>query len=135
DSSTAVIADEATDFTVATGAIADGSATNAVSAKVTDAKGNPVVGVDVTFAVATGDARFGSMAGEQSVVVKTTAGGIASTTLVSEVAGNNDVTARVGSKTTAAKVSSFVADSSTAVIADEATDFTVATGAIADGSA
>ncbi|MFY1017220.1 hypothetical protein, partial [Escherichia coli] len=53
DAGSAVIADEATDFTVATGAIADGSATNAVSAKVTDAKGNPVVGVDVTFAVAT----------------------------------------------------------------------------------
>ncbi len=68
----AFVADQGTDFTVATGAIADGSATNAVSATVKDAVGNLVgEGVVVTFTVTSGAARFVDMDGEQFIVVTT----------------------------------------------------------------
>ncbi|MGL6627798.1 inverse autotransporter beta domain-containing protein, partial [Aeromonas jandaei] len=109
DSSGWVIADEASDFVVDTGAVANGTASNAVRAVVTDARGNLVPDVDVTFAVA-GEARFGGMEGAQTVTVRTDANGVASTELVSQVAGDNQVTAQVGSVTTVAKVSRFVAD-------------------------
>ncbi|MEM0552801.1 inverse autotransporter beta domain-containing protein [Aeromonas sp. SER] len=136
DAGSAVIADEETDFAVATGAIADGRDTNVVSATVKDAAGNLVgEGIAVTFTVS-GDARFVDMSGKQPLVVVTNDKGVAATTLVSKVAGDNQVTAQVGKHApTRAKPSRFVADASTAVIADEETDFTVATGAIADGSA
>ncbi|MGL6627773.1 Ig-like domain-containing protein, partial [Aeromonas jandaei] len=117
DSGTAVIADEASDFVVDTGAVANGTASNAVRAVVTDARGNLVPDVDVTFAVA-GEARFGGMEGAQTVTVRTDANGVASTELVSQVAGDNQVTAQVGSVTTVAKVSRFVADITTARVVD-----------------
>jgi adhesin/invasin len=100
DSNTAQIAD--VDFTVATGALANGSATNAMSATVKDANGNAVPNVDVTFAVTTGDAT------PRSQMVQTDADGVATATLVSLVAGDNAVTATVGSNTATAKTSSFV---------------------------
>jgi adhesin/invasin len=125
DSTTAQIADA--DFRVASGAVANGEATNALSATVKDANGNAVPNVDVTFAVTTGDATPGSQ------MVQTDADGVATATLVSLVAGDNAVTATVGSNTATAKTSSFIANSTTAQIADA--DFTVAGGAVANGEA
>uniref|UniRef100_UPI001643EE61 Ig-like domain-containing protein n=1 Tax=Yersinia frederiksenii TaxID=29484 RepID=UPI001643EE61 len=129
DETTAIIA--ATDFTVASGAVADNSATNALSATVKDSHGNTVPNVSVTFAV-TGGATFagGTLT---SLAVTTDNNGIATANLVSLVAGDHPVTATVGTNTTAAKNSTFIADETTAVIA--ATDFTVASGAVADNSA
>ncbi|WP_172668219.1 Ig-like domain-containing protein, partial [Yersinia frederiksenii] len=129
DETTAVIA--ATDFTVASGAVADNSATNALSATVKDSHGNTVPNISVTFAV-TGGATFagGTLT---SLIATTDNNGIATANLVSLVAGDHPVTATVGSNTTAAKNSTFIADETTAVIA--ATDFTVDSGALADNSA
>ncbi|WP_323066373.1 Ig-like domain-containing protein [Aeromonas jandaei] len=127
DTTTAVIAGQDTDFTVATGAVANGSEENVVSARVTDLRGNPVAGMAVSFAV-TGDATL------VASNVTTDKQGVARSALVSLVAGSNQVTATVGGKTTAAKESVFVADTTTAVIAGQDTDFTVATGAVANGS-
>ncbi|EEQ16344.1 Type V secretory pathway, adhesin AidA [Yersinia frederiksenii ATCC 33641] len=129
DETTAVIA--ATDFTVASGAVADNSATNALSATVKDAGGNTVPNVSVTFAV-TGGATFAGGT-STSLAVTTDNNGVATANLVSLVAGDHPVTATVGTNTTAAKNSTFIADETTAVIA--ATDFTVASGAVASGTA
>ncbi|MFM5863164.1 Ig-like domain-containing protein, partial [Aeromonas veronii] len=126
DSTTAVIAAQDTDFMVATGAVADGVDENAVSARVTDAKGNPVAGMAVSFAV-TGDATLvasNAMTNEQ---------GVARSALVSVVAGsNNYVTATANDKSTAPKRSSFVADITTAALSQA--DLTVVRdNAVADG--
>ena len=102
NSTTAQIAD--VDFTVAGGAVANGEATNALSATVKDANGNAVPNVDVTFAVTTGDATPGSQ------MVQTDADGVATATLVSLVAGDNAVTATVGIYTTTTKTSTFIAE-------------------------
>ncbi|HDL6964634.1 TPA: inverse autotransporter beta domain-containing protein, partial [Yersinia enterocolitica] len=118
DSSTATIADG--DFTVTTdNAVANGTATNALSATVKDAQGNPVGNIAVTFAVTSGDAT------PTGRTVQTNTQGVATASLVSVVAGDNAVTASVGNMTTAARTSSFVADSSTATIASG--HFTVTT--------
>ncbi len=122
--SAGVIADA--DFTVATGALANGTDSNALSATVKDAQGNVVEGVDVTFTVT------GGAATPATQTVQTSAAGVASASLVSLVAAGNQVTATVGTHTTGVKTSSFVADGSTGVIADA--DFTVATGALANGT-
>ena len=100
DSTTAQIAD--VDFTVAGGTVANGEVTNALSATVKDANGNAVPNVDVTFAVTTGDAT------PRSQTVQTGVNGVATATLVSLVAGDNAVTATVGSHTATAKTSNFV---------------------------
>ncbi|CND21351.1 invasin [Yersinia frederiksenii] len=129
DETTAVIA--ATDFTVASGAVANGTGTNALSATVKDAGGNTVPNISVTFAE-TGGATFAGGT-QTSLAVITDNNGVATANLVSLVAGDHPVTATVGTNTTAAKNSAFVADETTAVIA--ATDFTVASGAVANNSA
>ncbi|WP_155410623.1 Ig-like domain-containing protein, partial [Yersinia frederiksenii] len=118
DETTAVIA--ATDFTVASGAVADNSATNALSATVKDSHGNAVPNVSVTFAV-TGGATFAGGT-QTSLAVITDNNGVATASLVSLVAGDHPVTATLGTNTTAAKNATFIPDEATAVIA--ATDFT-----------
>ncbi|WP_172668220.1 Ig-like domain-containing protein, partial [Yersinia frederiksenii] len=70
---------------------------------------------------------------QTSLTATTNNNGIATAELVSLVAGDHPATATVGTHTTTAKNSTFVADETTAVIA--ATDFTVASGAVADNSA
>ncbi|WP_161785984.1 inverse autotransporter beta domain-containing protein [Aeromonas lacus] len=120
DAGSAVIADEATDFTVATGAIADGRDSNAVSATIKDAAGNQVgEGVAVTFTVTSGDARFGDISGKQTQVVVTNDKGIAATALFSTVAGDNLVTAQVGKHApTKAKTTNFKVDGASVTILD-----------------
>ncbi|MFQ6293140.1 Ig-like domain-containing protein, partial [Yersinia enterocolitica] len=105
---TTFIADESTatlsgaDFTVASGAVADGEASNALSARVKDAYGNPLSGVDVTFTVTEGAATPATQ------TVKTNGSGVAQASLVSTVAGDNRVTVTSLGSTPAAKVSTFV---------------------------
>ncbi|HGI5914120.1 TPA: YrIlm family inverse autotransporter adhesin [Yersinia enterocolitica] len=120
DDSTAVIADA--DFTVGSGAEADGTATNALSAMVKDGNGNAVPNVAVVFAVTTGAATPASQ------TVKTDVNGVATATLVSLVAGDNAVTATVGSHTTAAKTSTFVAVSAITGVLVNGTTFAVDAG-------
>ncbi|CNK30155.1 invasin [Yersinia frederiksenii] len=128
DESTAAIA--AADFSVASGAVANGSATNALSATVKDAGGNVVPNVSVTFVV-TGGATFAGGT-QTSLVVATNNSGVATAALVSLMAGEHSVTATVGSNVTVPKNSTFIADEATAVIA--ATDFSVASGAVANNT-
>ncbi|WP_033113834.1 Ig-like domain-containing protein [Aeromonas lacus] len=104
-------------FTAENGAIADGTRANAVSAKVTDGKNNPIKDMDVTFTVKTGDAQFGSMTGGTTIVQRTDSNGIATTSLVSPKAGSNTLTAKVAENTPIETTSIFVADSGTADIA------------------
>ncbi|CRY56997.1 invasin [Yersinia intermedia] len=117
DETTAIIG--STDFTVASGAIANNTATNAVSATVKDAEGNLVPNVNVTFVVSGGATFDGASEISKSAVTNST--GVATATLVSRVAGDHGVTAKVGTNTTAAKTSTFIAgdisgDKSTFVI-------------------
>ncbi|MFM5181214.1 Ig-like domain-containing protein [Aeromonas veronii] len=121
------------DFNVDSGAVADGKTANSVSAKVMTAEGEPVEGAKVTFTVTSGEARFGDMSGGQIVHAETNAEGIATTALVSIVAGTNQVIAKVGSNQTVAKPSSFSPDESTAGIDEGKGHFTVSSGAFADG--
>ncbi|OWF70291.1 hypothetical protein B4901_02460 [Yersinia frederiksenii] len=129
DETTAVIA--AADFSVASGAVANGSATNALSATVKDAGGNNVPNVSVTFVV-TGGATFAGGT-QTSLTATTNNSGVATAELVSLVAGDHPVTAAVGSNVTVPKNSTFIADETTAVIME--TDFSVASGAVANNSA
>ncbi|MFZ1873271.1 MAG: inverse autotransporter beta domain-containing protein, partial [Chania sp.] len=109
DESTASIDD--TDFIVANGAVANGKALNAISAKVHDAQGNSVSNINVTFTVTSGAATLVgqtspskiAMAAQAKLTVQTDASGVATAALVSLVAGDNQVTATVGSHTTAAQ--------------------------------
>ncbi|WP_145542188.1 Ig-like domain-containing protein [Yersinia alsatica] len=128
DEATAVIA--ATDFSVASGAVANNTSTNALSVTVKDAGGNTVPNVSVTFVVA-GGATFAGRT-QTSLTATTNNGGVATAELVSLVAGDHPVTATVGSSTTVPKSSTFIADETTAVIA--ATDFSVASGAVANNT-
>ncbi|WP_261437996.1 inverse autotransporter beta domain-containing protein [Serratia quinivorans] len=110
-------------------AVADGKSTDSVTAKVTDANGNPVSGVEVSF-----------LAGNDATVVTETvttgADGMAATTLTSMTAGTSTVTAKVGDSEQKVDVN-FVADSDTAAITDEnlviGHDNTVASGKVTDG--
>ncbi|WP_145574504.1 Ig-like domain-containing protein [Yersinia alsatica] len=129
DETTAVIA--ATDFSVASGAVANGSATNALSVTVKDAGGNTVPNVSVTFVV-TGGAIFAGGT-QTSLTATTNNSGVATAALVSLVAGDHPVTAAVGGNVTVPKNSTFIADETTAVIME--TDFSVASGAVANNSA
>ncbi|WP_196796398.1 Ig-like domain-containing protein, partial [Yersinia massiliensis] len=120
-----------TDFTVTSGAVANNTATNAVSATVKDGNGNLVPNVSVMFEVTGGATFVGTTQTTNSVM--TDGSGLATALLVSRVAGDHAVTATVGTHTTAAKTSTFVADETTAIIAS--TDFTVASGAVANNVA
>ncbi|WP_186369698.1 beta strand repeat-containing protein, partial [Yersinia alsatica] len=128
DETTAVITE--TDFSVASGAVANGSAINALSATVKDSNGNAVPNVSVTFVV-TGGATFAGGT-QTSLTATTNNSGVATAALVSLVAGDHPVTATVGSSTTVPKNSTFIADETTAVIA--AADFSVASGAVANNT-
>ncbi|MBG0639189.1 Ig-like domain-containing protein [Enterobacter asburiae] len=106
DSSTATIATG--NLTVTTdNAKADGTATDAVQAKVTDANGNLVPGVVVAFSVTTG-------ATVVTASATTDAYGLAKTNLTSEKSGAYTVTATLGTASQTATVN-FKADATTAV--------------------
>ncbi|WP_411704856.1 YrIlm family inverse autotransporter adhesin [Edaphovirga cremea] len=107
-------------------ALANGSATNAVQAIVTDAQGNPVAGQSVSFAASNG-------ASLTSESVTTNASGLASTTLTSITAGVSTVTATVNGASQSVETT-FVADGSTATIISGSLTVT-ADNAIANGSA
>ncbi len=90
DESTAEIT--AANLTVTTdNAVADGTATNAVQATVTDARGNTVAGQMVSFSASNG-------ALITTVIETTGADGIATATLTSSTAGISSVTATVNGK-------------------------------------
>ncbi|MGX9834552.1 Ig-like domain-containing protein [Enterobacter dykesii] len=125
DSSTATISSG--NLTVTTdNAKADGSATNAVKAIVTDAKGNLVKDVTVTFTATNGSTITTASA-------TTDADGIATTTLTNTKSGVSKVTATVNGNSQTVDTT-FVADSGTATISDG--NLTVTTdNAKADGTA
>jgi adhesin/invasin len=105
-------------------AVANGAATNAVEAKVTDANGNSVPGITVSFQADNG-------ATIANATAATNAQGIASTTLTSIVAGTAKVTATVNE--TSQNVNTvFIADVTTARIVevklDDATEVKIANG-------
>lgn len=90
------------DFNVASGAIADDTAANALSATVKDGTGDPVPDIAVEFSVTSGAATPATQ------TVTTDSNGVATASLVSRVAGSNQVTASVGGNTTTAKTSTFL---------------------------
>ncbi|HFE3442938.1 TPA: Ig-like domain-containing protein [Klebsiella aerogenes] len=110
-------------YTVTTGALANGSATNTASVTVTDANNNPVQNVAINWST-DGAATLSSASG------KTDSAGKASITLTDLKAEAVNVTVKLDSGVSQTKSTEFVADSSTAKIGA----FTVTTGAIADGS-
>ncbi|WP_315851121.1 YrIlm family inverse autotransporter adhesin [Yersinia aldovae] len=120
DGGTAVINDA--DFTVDTGALADNTATNALSATVKDVNGNVVPNVVVTFAVTVGSATL------SSATATTDVNGVATATLKSTVAETNQVTASVRGTATAAKPSAFVAPPAFTGITVNGHDFAITDG-------
>ncbi len=92
-------------------AAADGTQTNAVRAKVTDAQGNPLAGQTVTFKATNG-------ATLAVIQVVTDAHGIAETTLTNTVAGISNITASLTNGNNQSVDIRFVADNVTARIAD-----------------
>ncbi|WP_412774885.1 Ig-like domain-containing protein, partial [Yersinia pekkanenii] len=106
-------------------AIANGSATNGVQATVTDANGNPVSGLAVSFSADNGATIAASGT--------TGADGIATATLTNTAAGISAVTAAVNGNSQRVDTT-FVADETTKVIT--AGNLTVTTdNAIANGTA
>ncbi|MFC0228530.1 Ig-like domain-containing protein, partial [Serratia aquatilis] len=113
DSSTATIADNALKATNPAGTVANGTDTNTVSLPVTDANGNPLPDYEVTFTVT-------DAGGNQTTVTATTdENGIATLPVTSDKAGTVNVAVEVGGKTNTLDLG-FIADSSTATIADNA---------------
>ncbi|WP_449575870.1 Ig-like domain-containing protein, partial [Lelliottia nimipressuralis] len=90
---------DGTDFIVASGAVADGSDSNALSATVRDAHGNFLSDVDVTFTVTEGAATPATQ------IVKTDDNGVAKAQIVSTVVGENQVTVTSLGSSPAPKVS------------------------------
>ncbi|CAI2031597.1 Ig-like domain-containing protein [Serratia quinivorans] len=101
DDSTAVITDA--NLNVGSGAVADGTMTNAVTARVTDVNGNPLANQTVTFNVLTEGATI------TPHEVQTGADGNAGATVTSLTVGTYIVTAEVNGKG-ASKDTAFVAD-------------------------
>ena len=121
DGNTARIADGAL-VMVDNDALANGSDTNTVRATVTDAAGNPVSGISVSFS-----ATHGATITASGV---TDANGEVTATLMSTTAGTSTITATVNGVSQHVDAR-FVADASTAQLA--AGDFTVASdGAVAN---
>lgn len=116
------------DLVVASGAIADGMASNALSVKVTDSHGN--VAEDVTVNIsATGSAGNAVVTHPE---IKTGKDGMATTAITSEKAGTFRVVAVIRESGNAAEANTdFISDESTATIIDGNMDVT--TGAKADG--
>ncbi|HIC8842360.1 TPA: Ig-like domain-containing protein, partial [Aeromonas veronii] len=110
----------------ANNAKADGKATNAVKALVRDAQGNPVSGVEVSFAVTNGATLVAAKA-------TTGANGEASTTLTNTKAGISAVTATVNGSSKSVDTT-FVADTATAGLTKGELSVT-ANNAKADGKA
>ncbi|STB68917.1 intimin-like protein [Citrobacter freundii] len=105
---------------------ADDSATNRVQVVVTDANGNPVSGVHVTF---------GTVSPAHITVsdYATDSRGIATAALASTAAGSTPVTATVNGSSQTINVK-FVADSATATLVAGSVKVNT-TGAVANGSA
>ncbi|WP_196907477.1 Ig-like domain-containing protein [Candidatus Symbiopectobacterium sp. 'North America'] len=99
DNSMATIADA--DFTAASGALANGTDSNMLSVVVKDGLGNVVPDITVTFALTSGSATL------TTPTAQTNTQGVAQATLTSWAAGDNQVTAAVGTHTTAAQTSTF----------------------------
>lgn len=122
DDATATITDS--NMHVTSGAKADGKLTNSVQVIVTDAQGNLVPGVSVSFVADNAAVKFAESAST------TDTNGVASTTMTSTLAGQFKITATVGNVSRNMDTT-FIADISTAqIIAD---NLTVGTGALADG--
>lgn len=102
--------------------LADGKTPKSVTAKVTDAKGNAVPDVLVTFSTDSG-------ATLAEKTVKTDAQGVVTTTLVSTIAGSSRVMASINSLTTT-KDTTFIGNNATAIVSSVSTD--TASG-VADG--
>ncbi|MFC0226968.1 Ig-like domain-containing protein [Serratia aquatilis] len=128
DSSTATIADNALSATNGGDTLANGTASNTVSLPVTDAKGNPLPDYEVTFTVT-------DAGGNQTTVTATTdENGIATLPVTSDKAGTVTVETSVGGKNVSVGLD-FVADSSTATIADNALTASNGGDTVADGTA
>lgn len=125
DSGTATVIDGALTVT-ADNAKANGTATNAVQAKVTDANGNLIPDVTVSFSATNG-------ATITRASVTTNAQGIASTTLTNIKSGVSKVTATINEHSQAVDTT-FVADSTTTTITSGALTVT-ANNAKANGTA
>ncbi|MGS7193182.1 Ig-like domain-containing protein [Enterobacter cloacae subsp. dissolvens] len=92
------------------GAVANGTATNGVTATVTDGAGNPVPGISVSLSVSSG-------AIITPATVTSDGNGKVTATVTSTTAGTYTVSAQAaGSSTVATKTTTFVADVSTAHI-------------------
>lgn len=98
------------------GAIANGTATNGVTATVTDGAGNPVPGISVSLSVSSG-------ATITPATVTSDANGKITATVTSTTAGTYTVSAQAaGSSTVATKTTTFVADVTGATIELVASD-------------
>ncbi|MFC0228531.1 beta strand repeat-containing protein, partial [Serratia aquatilis] len=127
DGSTATLADNALTASNSGNTVADGTTSNTVSLPVTDANGNPLPGYDVTFSVidAAGD--------KTTFTAKTDKDGIATLPITSDKAGTVNVTVEIGGKTNTLDLG-FIADSSTATIADNALTATNGGDTLANGT-
>ncbi|WP_447770318.1 Ig-like domain-containing protein [Aeromonas veronii] len=137
DAATSRIRDN--DFVVTSGAVANGEAANTLTATVRDNNGNPVPDAQVTFVRWEGSARFAIASTTTNpdidrVVVATNAAGVASTDLVSTIAGNNRVTGGVRGLDSIHRNVTFVADVATATLAEGALTV-VDNNALANGAA
>lgn len=114
------------DLTATQDAVANGVATNLITAKITDANANTVAGVNVSFTVSDG-ARITTVRGV------TGDDGIATATVTSLRVGTYTVTARIQeSGHTAQTTTRFIPDNSTAIIVDS--NMTInPNGALANG--
>ncbi|WON77904.1 Ig-like domain-containing protein [Serratia sp. UGAL515B_01] len=128
DSSSATIADNSLTAGNAGSTVADGKASNPVTLPVVDANGNPVPDYEVTFTVTQPDGT------QENVTVKTDANGVATLPVTSEQAGTVTVTTSVGGKDVSVGLD-FIADSSSATIADNSLTTGNAGSTVADGKA
>ena len=112
------------DFTVTSGAVADGVAANTATVKVVDAMNNPLANTAVTWGT-TGSAELSA---SQGVTDKN---GMLNVTLKDKVAETVDVRVELASGVSQTKPSTFIADPASAKISA----FTVTTDALANGIA
>ncbi|WON76449.1 Ig-like domain-containing protein [Serratia sp. UGAL515B_01] len=106
--------------------VANGTDSNTVQLPVKDANGNPIPDFDVTFTVTNPDGTT------RQQTVTTDTNGIASLPVTSNQAGSVKVDANVGGVSSSTELS-FVADSSTATIADSALTAGNTGSTVADG--
>jgi len=128
DAASAVVKDGDLKVTV-NNAVANATATNSVQARVTDATGNPVAGVAVTFALS-GAAQ---VAPGSSLTATSDANGIVSLKFISTVAETVTVSATTANGGSAKAQAAFIADKTTAALDKD--DLTVdRITAVANGS-